>query len=86
MISKHRPEAPIIAVTPNAEVLPKICLLSGVIPVLGSSVTTTDELFESSVENAVKTGMVDKGDTVVLCAGVPIWKAGTTNLIKIHQV
>ncbi|AIQ64704.1 pyruvate kinase [Paenibacillus stellifer] len=86
MISKHRPEAPIIAVTPNAEVLPKICLLSGVIPVLGSPVTTTDELFESSVENAVKTGMVAQGDTVVLCAGVPIWKAGTTNLIKIHQV
>ncbi|MBY9081566.1 pyruvate kinase [Paenibacillus sp. HN-1] len=86
MISKHRPEAPIIAVTPNQEVLPKICLLSGVIPVLGSSVSTTDEMFESSVENAVKTGMVSQGDTVVLCAGVPIWKAGMTNLVKIHQV
>lgn len=86
MISKHRPEAPIIAVTPHREVLPKICLLSGVVPVLGDSVSSTDDMFESSVQNAVKTGMVSPGDTVVLCAGVPIWKAGTTNLVKIHQV
>ncbi|NGM81554.1 pyruvate kinase [Paenibacillus sp. 7124] len=86
MISKHRPQAPIIAVTPHREVLPKICLLSGVIPVLGDPVSTTDEMFESSVKGAIKTGTVAAGDTVVLCAGIPIWKTGTTNLVKIQQV
>ncbi|KAA9007424.1 pyruvate kinase [Paenibacillus spiritus] len=86
MISKHRPEAPIIAVTPNRETLAKICLCSGVVPVLGNPVSSTDEMFESSVASAVRTGTVAEGDTVVLCAGVPIWKAGTTNLIKIEQV
>ncbi|MFD1774087.1 pyruvate kinase [Paenibacillus rhizophilus] len=86
MISKHRPQAPIIAVTPHPEVLPKICLFSGVVPVLGDPVSTTDEMFESSVRNAMKTGTLAAGDTVVLCAGIPIWKTGTTNLVKIQEV
>lgn len=86
MISKHRPAAPIIAVTPNKEVLSKICLLSGVIPVLGERAESTDELFASAASHALKTGVVKSGDTVVFCAGIPIWQAGTTNLIKITQV
>ncbi|AWB43044.1 pyruvate kinase [Paenibacillus sp. CAA11] len=86
MVSKYRPMAPIIAVTPHQEVLPKICLLSGVIPVLGDKVTTTDEMFESAIRNAENTGYIKKGDTVVLSAGLPVMQAGTTNLVKVQQV
>ncbi|WP_424768495.1 pyruvate kinase [Paenibacillus sp. sgz302251] len=86
MVSKYRPQAPIIAITQHDHVLPKICLLSGVIPVKGDSVSSTDEMFESATRNAVQTGIVQSGDTVVLSAGVPIGQAGATNLIKIAQV
>lgn len=86
MISKYRPEAPIIAVTQHEEVLAKICLLSGVIPVKGDKVTTTDEMFESATRNAIKTGYIEKGDIIVLSAGVPIGQSGNTNLIKVLQV
>ncbi|MDP4099307.1 pyruvate kinase [Paenibacillus sp. P96] len=86
MISKYRPEAPIIAVTQHQEVLPKICLLSGIIPVLGGQMTTTDEMFETATRNAIETGYICKGDTIVLSAGVPIGKTGNTNLIKVQQV
>ncbi|WP_138495606.1 pyruvate kinase [Paenibacillus pinistramenti] len=86
MVSKYRPKAPIIAVTPQKEVLPKICLLSGVIPVLGDKVATTDEMFESSIRNALNTGYIHKGDTIVLSAGLPVMQAGTTNLVKVQQV
>lgn len=86
MVSKYRPKAPIIAVTPHAGVLPKICLLSGVIPVLGDKVATTDEMFESAIRNATQTGYIGQGDTVVLSAGVPIMQAGTTNLVKVQKV
>ncbi|MEK3732705.1 pyruvate kinase [Paenibacillus sp. FSL M8-0334] len=86
MISKYRPEAPIIAVTHHREVLPKICLLSGVIPVLGSKMTTTDEMFETATRNAVETGYIHPGDTVVLSAGIPIGQPGNTNLIKVQKV
>jgi pyruvate kinase len=86
MISKYRPQAPIIAVTQHKEVLPKICLLSGVIPVLGGKMTTTDEMFETATRNAIETGYICPGDTVVLSAGVPIGQTGNTNLIKVQQV
>jgi pyruvate kinase len=86
MISKYRPKAPIIAVTQHEEVLAKICLLSGVIPVMGDKVTTTDEMFESATRNAIKTGYIEKGDIIVLSAGVPIGQSGNTNLIKVQQV
>lgn len=86
MVSKYRPEAPIIAVTPHASVLPKICLLSGVIPVLGEKVATTDEMFDSAIRGAMQTGYIEKGDTIVLSAGLPIMQAGTTNLVKVQKV
>ena len=86
MVSKYRPKAPIIAITQHDNVLPKICLLSGVIPVKGDSVTTTDEMFESATRNAKLTGLIETGDTIVLSAGVPIGQAGATNLIKVTQV
>lgn len=86
MVSKYRPKAPIIAITQHDNVLPKICLLSGVIPVKGDIVTTTDEMFESATRNAKLTGLIKEGDTIVLSAGVPIGQAGATNLIKVAQV
>ncbi|WP_028612824.1 pyruvate kinase [Paenibacillus harenae] len=86
MVSKYRPQAPIIAITQHDHVLAKICLLSGVIPVKGDAVTTTDEMFESATRNAAATGLIVPGDTIVLSAGVPLGQAGATNLIKVAQV
>jgi pyruvate kinase len=86
MVSKYRPRAPIIAISPNESVLRKLCLQWGVIPIQGESVTSTDEMFETALENARKTNMLDSGDLVVLSAGVPVGKAGSTNLIKIQNV
>ena len=47
---------------------------------------STDRLFSLCVECARKEGMVKPGDTVVITAGVPIGKSGSTNLIKAQIV
>lgn len=86
MISKYRPQAPIFAVTQHESVMAKVCLLSGVIPVKGDAVSTTDEMFESATRNAINTGYINKGDVIVLSAGVPIGQSGNTNLLKVQQV
>lgn len=86
MVSKYRPKAPIIAVTPNEKTLRKLTLLRGVTPIKGEYVNNTDDMFSSAIKNAVRTELVEKGDFVVISAGVPSGKAGATNLIKIHQV
>ena len=86
MVSKYRPKAPIIAVTPNERTLKKMTLLRGVTPVKGEYVNNTDDMFSSAITNSLRTNLVEKGDFVVISAGVPSGKAGATNLIKIHQV
>ncbi|PZE21470.1 pyruvate kinase [Paenibacillus xerothermodurans] len=86
MVSKYRPKAPIIAVTPNEKVLRRLSLVWGVVPVRGEDCKTTDELFERAVDNSLQAGLVSLGDTVVITAGVPVGRSGTTNLIKVHQI
>jgi pyruvate kinase len=86
MVSKHRPKAPIIAITPDDNVLSRLCLVWGVYPVKGSTSESTDELFRSAIHNGVRTGMIQEGDYAVITAGVPMGKTGATNLIKIQQV
>ncbi len=86
VVSKYRPKAPIIAVTPDESVMRRLALGWGVFPVKGQDANTTDEMFEHAVKGALGTGLLSLGDTVVITAGVPIGRAGTTNLIKIHHV
>ncbi|MEI5905485.1 pyruvate kinase [Bacillus spongiae] len=86
MISKYRPKAPIVAVTGDAAVSRRLALVWGVNPIVGSTVTTTDEMLDMAVGTSLKHNMVKQGDLVVITAGVPVGEAGTTNLMKIHVV
>lgn len=86
MISKYRPKAPIIAVTPNERVTRRLALVWGVTPVIGEVARNTDDMFEMAVDAAIRMGHVHLGDLVVITAGVPVGRSGTTNLIKIHHV
>ncbi|SFE22912.1 pyruvate kinase [Paenibacillus catalpae] len=86
MVAKYRPKAPIIAVTNDEKVMRRLALIWGVKPVLGEIAETTDAMFENAVAGARGTGLISLGDTIVITAGVPVGRAGTTNLIKIHHV
>lgn len=86
MVSKYRPKCPIVAITPKDEVLRRLSLVWGVFPIKGVAAQTTDELFELAVDNSISHGFVHLGDLVVITAGVPVGRSGTTNLIKIHQI
>lgn len=86
MVSKYRPKAPIIAVTPYEDVARRLALVNGVYPVIGAVAASTDEMLSQSVDEAVKSGMVRHGDLVVISAGVPVRETGTTNLMKIHVI
>jgi len=86
VVSKYRPKAPIVAVTPTEQVMRGLALCWGVFPVQGPEAQTTDEMFDSAVNGAMNTGWLAAGDTVVITAGVPVGRAGTTNLMKIHHI
>lgn len=86
MISRYKPNCPIIA----CSVSPKICrqmnLYWGVTPVWIPRENSADDLFEDAVRVAEKEGYIKKGDTVVLTAGVPLGVSGKTNMIRVVEV
>ncbi|MFD1179672.1 pyruvate kinase [Paenibacillus puldeungensis] len=86
MVSKYRPKAPIIAVTTEEQTLRRLALNWGVTPVKGNIAATTDEMFDKAMKGGLDSGLVKEGDLVVITAGVPLGRSGSTNLVKIGQV
>lgn len=82
MISRFRPGCNIAALTTTEPVRRQLALEWGVYPCLQGYADSTDRMFSLCVDVAQKEGIVEKGDTVVITAGVPIGKMGSTNLVK----
>ena len=82
MICRFRPACPVAALTMHEKVRRQLAICWGVIPFLNGEVTSTDRIFSLSAEVALKERLVQNGDTVVITAGVPLGKSGSTNLIK----
>ena len=82
MICRFRPACPIAALTMHEKVRRQLNISWGVTPFLTGEVTSTDRIFSLSAEVALKERLVQNGDTVVITAGVPLGKSGSTNLIK----
>ncbi len=86
MISKYRPECPIICGTTEPKVRRQMNLSWGVTPIVVEEKNNTDELFEHVVQVAESKGLVKSGDLTVITTGVPLGVSGTTNLLKVHLV
>ncbi|MEG1191005.1 MAG: pyruvate kinase, partial [Oscillospiraceae bacterium] len=86
VISRFRPECPIIALCQAEKVRRQLSISWGVRPLLSGYVDSTDRLFSLAVEVARNEGEIATGDTVVITAGIPIGESGTTNLIKAQVV
>ena len=86
MICRFRPACPVAALTMSEKVRRQLAICWGVIPFLTGEVNSTDRIFSLSAEVGVKEGLVQNGDTVVITAGVPLGKSGSTNLIKAQVI
>ena len=86
MVSKFRPNTPIIAATPNEKTSRQLSLSWGVYTVNCAQAGNTDDLIDNSIEASKNAGFINDGELVVVTAGVPTGVSGTTNLIKVHVV
>ena len=86
LISQERPDVPIIALTPFADVQRRLGLSWGVSSRLIRKVETTDEMIEEIEATLLGDGFVRVNDTIVIISGSPMWVTGTTNLLKLHRV
>ncbi len=85
-VSKYRPNQPIIAVTHNEKVVRRLSLPWGVIPVYRSEPGELEKVFEISKEVALQTGVAEKGDNIVITAGIPLRMPGKTNLVRVQEI
>jgi pyruvate kinase len=86
MVAKHRPATQIVAVTPSLETQRRLALVWGVYPLLVSEFAHTDQMIETGVQATLDEGMIEKGDVVIITAGVPLGGPGRTNMLKVHVV
>jgi len=86
LISKFRPNIPIIASTTNKKTLRQMQLFWGVIPILMEIETSSPLLFYKSIEISKSLGFLKSNDLVVITAGIPLGVTGTTNLMKVQIV
>ena len=77
---------PLIALTPDRAVRNQLALSWGVEAFVASPVTTTDEMIRAVDEALLAARRVELGDTVVVVAGTPLGKPGSTNIIRVHEV
>ena len=86
LISRYRPPVKILAMTSSRDVVRRLTVNFGVIPVLAPVVGTTDDMLAQIDTLLVKRGLLKAGDKVVFAAGTPVGRAGSMNLMKLHRV
>ena len=85
-VARERPRTPILCVTPDEVTFRRMALVWGVVPLMIPRFVTIDEMFMTISEAAEQRGMVNKGDMVIIIAGVPFGIGGQTNMLKIHRI
>jgi pyruvate kinase len=85
LISRFRPHAPIIATSYRLETVRWLALVWGVHPLYDAKPhDNSDDLIVRCKREALTTGLVKAGDTVLITAGLPPSEQSTTNLIKVE--
>ncbi len=86
MVSRFRPQVPILGITTNEQTWRRLSLSWGVIPVMCESFTSTDVLFYSAAKLTKELLKLQKGDRIVITGGVTNGKTGNTDLIKLETL
>ncbi len=85
-LSKFRPDRPIVAIMENEANLRKLAFHWGVQGILIPKIEPTDDFFHLIEKPLMDAGWVQLTDTIVVTAGIPTLRRGTTNMIKVHRV
>lgn len=86
MVSRFRPMIDIIGMTTDIRSYRKLALSWGVLPVMSEEYNSVDVLFHFAKCAARDSGLVKKGDTIVITGGTPNGKSGNSNLINIETI
>jgi pyruvate kinase len=84
--ARERPEAPILSLTPNIATARRLALVWGVYSALADEVEDVDTMVAYACRSALNNGFAKLRETVVIAAGMPFGRSGTTNLLRIARI
>ena len=86
LMSKQRPTAPILALTPFEPIRRRIALYWGAIPHTVPQIDATDERVREAERRLKQEGLVIAGQRIVILSGTVVGQPGGTNFLKLHEV
>ena len=85
-VSRFRPNINIIGMTTDIHAYRQLALSWGVLPAMADEYSSIDILFYFAKQIAKKSGLVKKGDIIVITGGTPNGKSGNSNLINVETI
>ncbi|HKZ15548.1 MAG TPA: pyruvate kinase [Solirubrobacterales bacterium] len=85
IVSAHRPNVPVLALSPRLETVRRLALLFGVTAVQSPPNEDIRALLEDCAAIAAKHGVAHSGELIGITAGLPDQELGT-NLFEVHRV
>jgi len=85
-IARMRPDVPILALTPNKEIVRRLVLTWGAYAVHTQDIHSYDDMSEQALHYVTEQGFAKKGDRIVVVVGVPFGVAGSTNNLRVLEV
>ncbi|MDP6635166.1 MAG: pyruvate kinase [Phycisphaerae bacterium] len=86
ILSKQRPQCPILGISPDPAVVRRMCLYYGVQSMEAGIVEHTADVLELASKFAVDQGVAQTGDNIIVISGRPLGKTGATNTLVVHTI
>lgn len=86
ILSQHRPQAEVLALSPHSPTLRRTSVLAHVRPIAFPRSASLEEMLERACGVLLEMGKVAVGDIVVFVAGVPPGVVRSTNVLKLHRI
>ena len=84
--ARERPKAPILSLTPSLATARRLSVVWGVHALQSADPRLVQQMVDDACRVALKEGFADIGDQVVIVAGLPFGRSGTTNMIRIARI
>lgn len=82
-MSRERPLQPVLALTPNPDTARRLALVWGLEPRLGKQPDSLEAVTDDAVTSAVKFGLAEAGQRILILAGTPFGAPGAANLLRL---
>ncbi len=85
-VARERPEVPVVGFTPMLSTARRLALVWGVHPIQIEETHTMSETVVSATSICRREGFAARGEEIVVVAGVPFGKPGSTNALRVATV